>query len=306
MIGHSGFGLAFTADGDVTPPQRPTHARRSTPPALAAAPYLLPAGLLLAVLVAASLLALRVSFGEKGAEWTAWSLESYARLGDRLYLGSILLTFRLALVSTAIVVVTAIPVASVLARTTSRAWRRILLTLILLPLLVNLLIQSYGWLILLAPNGVVNNWLRDAGIVTRPVLFLFSESGVLLGLVQTAFPFAVLPIASAMRAIPRSMYEAAEILGAPAWQRFIRITLPMCLPGLISASLLVFAYNASSFVVPFLLGGRRVSMLAVLIRDQIGPLLNWPLACASAAILIAATLVTLTVYQRLLKRNTAR
>lgn len=302
MIGHSAFGFVLSADGKLLPPQAP-RPRRHGHGALQAVAYLLPAGLLLAVLAVASLLVLRLSFAEKGAEWTTWTAGSYVQLGDRLYLGSILLTFRLALVSTLIVTLAAIPVAGILARATSAMARRILLTLILLPLLVNLLVQSYGWLIILAPNGIVNGWLRDAGLIDRPVMFLFSETGVLLGLVQTSFPFAVLPIASAMRAIPHSLYEASEILGAGPWQRFIRITLPLCLPGLISASLLVFAYNASSFVIPFLLGGRRVSMLAVLIRDQIGPLLNWPLASASAVVLIGATLLTLLVYQRLLGRR---
>lgn len=302
MIGNSAFGLALSTDGRLLPP-RPPRPRKHGDSILHAVAYLLPAGMLLAVLAVSSLLVLRLSFGEKGAEWTAWTTGSYVQLADRLYLGSILLTFRLALVSTLIVALAAMPVAGVLARATSAMARRILLTLILLPLLVNLLVQSYGWLIILAPNGIVNGWLRDAGLIDRPVMFLFSETGVLLGLVQTSFPFAVLPIASAMRAIPQSFYEASEILGAGRWQRFIRITLPLCLPGVISASLLVFAYNASSFVIPFLLGGRRVSMLAVLIRDQIGPLLNWPLASASAVVLIGATLLTLLVYQRLLGRR---
>ncbi|NIR28205.1 MAG: ABC transporter permease [Gammaproteobacteria bacterium] len=240
---------------------------------------------------------LRLSFGLKGAEWDVWTLQNYADLVQSLYLRSILLTFKLAFLSTIIVVALSIPIALVMARTPSPGLRRFILFVLLLPLLVNLLLQSYGWLVLLAPDGLLNRGLQAIGLTDRPILLLFNQTGVLIGLVQTTFPLAALPIAGTLRNIPYSLEEAATTLGAGRIRIFAEILLPLMLPGILAASILVFAYNASSFVIPFLLGGRRVSMLAVLIRDQMGPLLNWPFGAANATVLVVLTLIALAVYQ---------
>lgn len=265
--------------------------------------YLAPAGVFLALLVAGSLVILRISFAEKGAEWSSFSLTAYEGVFSSLYLRSILLTFRLSLVCTIITIVLAYPVAMFMAGVRSPSLRRLLLLCLLLPLLMNLVLQSYGWLVLLAPDGLLNRGLTGFGLTEAPILFLFNERGVGLGMVQTAFPLAVLPLASALARIPRSVQEAAALLGANRLRVIWEIVLPLSAPGLIAASLLVFAFNVSAFVIPFLLGGRRVSMLAVLIRDQMGPLLDWPLGAANAVILIVVTLAVLAVHQRVTRRR---
>jgi putative spermidine/putrescine transport system permease protein len=274
------------------------------PPALPRVPpWLLLAPILafLAVLVAAAIAVLRMSFGVPGNEWHAFTLQNYVDLGDAYFLHSLWLTLKLAFQSMLCAVVLAIPVALALARTQSRFWRRLLLAGVLLPLLVNLLLQGYGWLVMLGPAGLVNHALLAAGIVQRPVQWLYRENGVLLGLIQTAFPLAVLPISSAMRAISHSYEEASATLGATRWQTLRHVVLPLAMPGIVSGALLVFAYNASAFAVPLLLGGRRVPMLAVLVHDQVAPLLNWPAASASGVVLMAATLVVIALSQRLVR-----
>ncbi|CAH2898548.1 MAG: ABC-type spermidine/putrescine transport system, permease component I [uncultured Paraburkholderia sp.] len=177
---------------------------------------------------------------------------------------SLWLTLKLAFESMICALVLAIPVALAMARTRSRLARRLVLAGVLLPLLVNLLLQGYGWLIILGPAGLLNHALFASGLLHRPLMWLYRENGVLLGLIQTAFPLAVLPLASAMRAISTSYEEAAATLGATRWQTLRHILLPLALPGLVSGALLVFAYNASAFAVPLLLGGRRVLMIATL------------------------------------------
>ncbi len=169
--------------------------------------------LFLGVLIAASLLVLRMSVGTKGAEWTGFSLASYAQLLEPYYLKSLMLTLRLALISAVIAVILAIPVAYTMSRLTSPFVRRIFLAAVLLPLLVNLLLQSYGWLVILGPGGMLNQALMGLGLIKRPIMLLYNQNGVLMGLVQTAFPLAVLPIASAMRGVARSYEEAAATLG---------------------------------------------------------------------------------------------
>ncbi|MGF6960204.1 putative spermidine/putrescine transport system permease protein [Paraburkholderia youngii] len=217
-----------------------------------ARPWLLLAPILvfLAILGAAALVVLRMSFGTSGNEWRSFTLQNYADLLDGYFLKSLWLTLRLAFQSMLCAVVLAIPVALAMARTTSRLARRLLLAGVLLPLLVNLLLQGYGWLVILGPAGLLNHALLASGLVERPVMWLYREHGVLLGLIQTAFPLAVLPLSSAMRAVSISYEEAAATLGATRWQTLRHVLLPLAMPGLVSGALLVFAYNASAFAVP--------------------------------------------------------
>ncbi|MDR6448372.1 ABC transporter permease [Paraburkholderia sp. 22099] len=283
----------------VAPDQPAASALDKARPWLLLAPILL----FLAVLGAAALVVLRMSFGTQGNEWRGFTLQNYADLLDGYFLKSLWLTLKLAFQSMICAVVLAIPVALAMARTQSRLARRLLLAGVLLPLLVNLLLQGYGWLIILGPAGLLNHALLGSGLVQRPVMWLYREHGVLLGLIQTAFPLAVLPLSSAMRAVSRSYEEAAATLGATRWQTLRHILLPLALPGLVSGALLVFAYNASAFAVPLLLGGRRVPMLAVLVHDQVAPLLNWPAASASGVVLMLATLTVMALSQRLVRRT---
>ena len=272
-------------------------ARRLAPWAL-----LVPSGLFLGLMVAASLMMLRISFGAKNAEFDVWILGNYVKLTDTLYWKSILVTLKLAFFSAVLVVVLGFPIAMFMARVRTEALRRIVLFAILLPLLMNLLLQSFGWLVLLAPTGLFNQILRSLGIADGPVLLIFNQTGVLLALVQTAIPLAVLPMAGAIRMIPESVEEAAATLGANRLQVLWHVVLPLSLPGIIAASLLVFAFNASAFVVPLLLGGLRVWMVALLIRDLMGPQLNWPLGAAAAMVLVVLTLGVLAFYQKLMAR----
>ncbi|RQR64084.1 ABC transporter permease [Burkholderia sp. Bp9015] len=282
----------------------PAGAGSDAGPALAGVPpWLLLAPILafLAVLAAATLTVLRMSVGVSGDEWQTFTLQNYADLADPYFTKSLWLTLRLAFQSMVCAVLLAIPVALAMARTESRLARRLMLAGVLLPLLVNLLLQGYGWLVMLGPAGLLNRALLASGVVDRPLQLLYREHGVLLGLIQTAFPLAVLPLSSALRAVSRAYDEAAATLGASRWQTLRHVTLPLAMPGLVAGALLVFAYNASAFAVPLLLGGRRVPMLAVLVHDQVAPLLNWPAASASGVVLMAATLVVMAVSQRLVR-----
>ncbi|AXF16694.1 ABC transporter permease [Paraburkholderia caledonica] len=291
---------ALNAKPDAAGPDAPAaSATQKARPWLLLAPILL----FLAVLGAAALVVLRMSFGTQGNEWHGFTLQNYADLLDGYFMRSLWLTLKLAFQSMICAVLLAIPVALAMARTKSRLARRLLLAGVLLPLLVNLLLQGYGWLIILGPAGLLNHALLGSGLMHRPLMWLYRENGVLLGLIQTAFPLAVLPLSSAMRAVSSSFEEAAATLGATRWQTLRHVLLPLAMPGLVSGALLVFAYNASAFAVPLLLGGRRVPMLAVLVHDQVAPLLNWPAASASGVVLMIATLAVMALSQRLVRRT---
>jgi putative spermidine/putrescine transport system permease protein len=246
--------------------------------------------LLLPFLLAVALI-IRFSFSAEAQVIQGFTLSHYEALLDPFFLRSLTLTLRLAAVSTVICLVLGVPVALLLAAVTSPWKRRAITSLVLLPMILNLLIQSYGWIMVLGPAGIVNGLLIKSGLIDTPVQMLFNEVGVLIGLVQTALPLAVFPILGAMRAIAKEYLEAADSLGARPWRSFFDITLPLLKSGLIGAASIVFAFNASAFAVPLLLGGRRVQMLGVAIRDMISPLFDWAGAAAAGVSLIAITVL---------------
>jgi putative spermidine/putrescine transport system permease protein len=253
----------------------------------------LPAVALLLPFLAAVLFVLRYSVSAEGQAISGWSLAHYAALFEPFFLRSVGLTLKLAALSTFICMGLAVPIAMLMAALAQPVWRRVITSLVLLPMILNLLIQSYGWMMVLGPTGVLNGLLMKAGLVDQPVQMLFNEVGVLIGLVQTALPLAVFPVLGAMRVISQEYIEAAGSLGATPWRSFFDVTLPLLKPGLISAASIVFAYNASAFAVPLLLGGRKVQMMGVAIRDMISPMFDWAGAAAAGVALIAITLLTM-------------
>lgn len=255
----------------------------------------LPAFVLLLPFLMAVLFVLRFSFSSESQAISGFTLARYGALFDPFFLRSVLLTMKLAAVSTVICLVLAVPIAMLMAAVTNPWWRRVITSLILLPMILNLLIQSYGWIMVPGPKGVANGLLQQAGLTDQPIQMLFNEFGVLVGLVQTALPMAVFPVLSAMRAISSEYLEVADSLGATPWCSFFNITLPLLKPGLIGSASIVFAFNASAFAVPLLLGGRKVQMMGVAIRDMISPLFDWAGAAAAGVSLIFITLVIMGV-----------
>ena len=273
-----------------------------------AAPWLLlaPSGLFIGLLVLCALAMLRLSFGTKTGEWTDWTLANYVALDQRYYLSSLWMTLRLAFESAVGTVILAFPVALFMTRTPSPLLRRLVLLGILVPMLMSVLLQSYGWIVLLGPGGLVNRILIALHLTTRPVAFMFNETGVLLGLIQTCSPLAVLPIASVLENLPRSLEEAAAVLGAPRWRVYAHVILPLAAPGFLAAFILVFGFNTGAFVVPLLLGGLRITTMAVLIQDQMGPMLNWPMGAAASVVLVALALSAQALFMGWPRRSTRK
>ncbi|RJE78953.1 ABC transporter permease [Paracoccus sp. JM45] len=267
--------------------------------------FSLPALLAITPFLGACFYIFRFSISAETGTIQGFSIRPYLDLMTPFFGRSVWLTVKLAFIATLIAMVLAVPLAFVLTSLRSPLARRCLTVTILLPLILNLLVQAYGWILLLGPSGVLNTTLRGLGIIDRPLFLLFNETGVLLGLVQTSLPLAVFPIVSSVRGLSQEHLEAASSLGASQWQTLRDITLPLLRPGLLGAASIVFAFNASAFAVPLLLGGRRVQMLGVAIRDMISPLFNWSGAAAAGMILIGITLFVL-VFTSWLVRITSR
>lgn len=162
-------------------------------------------------------------------------------------------------------------------------------------------VKLYGWIVILASNGLINNAILSLGLTKKPVPLLFDFNGVVITLIQASIPLMAFFIYSVVSNINRSMEEAAQNLGASELQTFLRITLPLSLPGLAGASLLTFAIAATVFVEPILIGGGRVITLSVLVYTRFIDILDWPLGSAIAFILLAISLVIIFAYLRLLR-----
>jgi len=255
--------------------------------------FSLPALIAILPFLGACFFIFRFSISGEPSRIEGFSIQPYLDLMTPYFGRSVWLTLRLAFIATLLAMVMAVPLAFLLTNLRSRFARRSLTIVILLPLILNLLVQAYGWILLLGPSGVLNSTLRSLGIIERPIFLLFNETGVLLGLVQTSLPLAVFPIVSSVRGISREHLEAASSLGASHWRTFFDVTVPLLRPGLFGAASIVFAFNASAFAIPLLLGGRRVQMMGIAIRDMISPLFNWSGAAAAGMILIFVTLIVL-------------
>src|SRR5262249_19355629 len=154
---------------------------------------------------------------------------------------------------------------------------------VLSPLLTGVVIRCFGWIVLLATQGLVNDALRAIGV--GPIPFLYRPIGVIVALVHVFLPFMILPIMNAIEAVDPRLEEAACMLGASRTTVFRRITLPLSMPGIQSGVILVFVLAASAYVIPMLIGGGRVpTMVTVIVQQLLGGFL-WPFGAALAVVL---------------------
>ncbi len=223
------------------------------------------------------------------------TVANYARLWDPYYATLFLRTVRMALITTVICALLGYPVAYVLARARPTAMA-IGLFLLVVPLMVSTVIRVFGWIVILGRNGLLNAVLAPLGV--GDLRLLYTETAVVIGLVNIFLPFMVLPLMAAIERIPPSLEEAATNLGAGWLQTFRRVVLPMSAPGLVSGALLVYSVSLSAFVTPVLMGGARMRVIGSQIYDEVLVSFNWPGASALALVAIAVTLVLVYVALR--------
>ncbi len=228
------------------------------------------------------------------------TLANYLRfLGDPFYLGTLRATLVLGISVAVLATLLGYPVAYGLARSRHR-WKASLRLLVVAPLLVSVVIRTYGWIVLLANNGAVNNALLALGLSREPVKFMFTHTGVTIGLVHFALPVAILSLVGVIETVDRSLEEAARGLGASPLQTFLRVTLPLTLPGIVAGSMLVFSSAVAAFVIPALMGGPSLIVLPTLIYQQMTETLEWGFGASVATILLIVSIGLFLVYQRLL------
>lgn len=188
---------------------------------------------------------------------------------------------------TAATVALAYPIAYFIAFRTHK--KTLWLLLITIPFWSSYLLRVFSWKLILGFNGVMNSALISMGLITEPLTFLlYNEFAVVLTLAHAWAPFAILPIYVSLQKIDRSLLEAATDLGLTKLERFIRVTLPLTVPGIIAASLIIFIPTVGDYVTPSLVGGSQGKMVANLIQVQFGPANNWPLGATLSLVAMAS------------------
>jgi putative spermidine/putrescine transport system permease protein len=195
----------------------------------------------------------------------------------------------------------AYPIALFLHRV-SPVWRNFLFVVTVSPLLVSSVVRTYGWMVLLGDQGLVNGALMNLGIISSPIRLVNNTLGVFIGMVEILIPYMALSLIAGFGRLNASLEEAAASLGANAFTRFRRIILPLTLPGIALGCLLCFVLAISSFITPKLLGGGRVFLLATEIYDQAVIQLEWPRAAATSVIVLIIFGLALMVYSRIARR----
>ncbi|MGB3147923.1 MAG: ABC transporter permease [Paracoccaceae bacterium] len=228
-------------------------------------------------------------------------LANYAKLftSDSL-VRIIVTTLRICIITTALSVLLGYSIAYAMTHVADRK-RNLMLSLLLVSFWISVLVRTFSWLMLLGSNGLVNNGLEAAGLISEPIAFMRNELGVLIGMVHYMVPYAVLPILASMQTMDKRVLSASRSLGATGGQTFWRIYLPLTKPGLVAAALLVFILCLGFYVTPAVLGGGKVLMVAEYISVQILVTLRWGTAAMLAALLLFGVLALLFLMSRFMK-----
>lgn len=239
------------------------------------------------------------------------TLENYRDALDPLYLGLFWRSFWIAALATLICLVISFPVALAISFTDAR-WKPLLLLLVILPFWTNLLIRTYAMIAVLRSRGYVNYgleylWLGAKAFLAPfgleglmgeryvPLELLYNNTAVVFGVVYVYLPFMVLPLYATLERLDRSLIEASLDLGASQWRTFLRITVPLARPGIVSGIILVFIPALGTFLIPDLLGGPSSELIGNIIERQFQSANNWPLGAAMSFILMYITFIILAL-----------
>lgn len=217
---------------------------------------------------------------------------------DPDFLKTLWTSLGIAFITTIICILLGYPVAYIISKSKHSGLYVILVTL---PMWINMLVRAYAWIGILSDNGLVNNILGFFGI--EPMQLLYTNFAVVLGMVYNFLPFMILQIQSALAKMDGALLEAANDLGANAIQQFLKVTLPLSLPGVVSGITLVFLPSVSSFVIPKLLGGGGFMLIGNVIENQFITVGEWNFGSAISMVMAAIIMVSMYVTRRLDKSN---
>jgi putrescine transport system permease protein len=237
------------------------------------------------------------------AAFAALSLDNFRLLlSDDLYILSYLRSLMVALVSTAILLAIGYPIAYGMARL-PRGWQGVAMMLVIVPFWTSFLIRIYAWINILQHDGLLNKVLLALHIVSTPVVWLSTDTAMYIGIVYSYLPFMILPLYATLAKMEPALLEAAADLGSSPRQAFWLVTFPLSLPGVGAGVLLCFIPIVGEFVIPDLLAGSNAMMIGQTLWLEFFTNKDWPVASATAMVLLALLLVPLLIYDRLQRRQ---
>ncbi|HCR70778.1 MAG TPA: spermidine/putrescine ABC transporter permease [Anaerolineae bacterium] len=269
------------------------------------------------------LIVMFISFVERGRAGgiqipPVYTLENYSQLFNAcvsefagpecdpfLYIGIFGNSVRIALIVTFWCIILGYPLSYFISKQ-KPVWRDALMILVIIPFWTNFLVRTYALKQVLAAEGLLNSFLMGIGIIGQPLDLLFNEFAVVVGLIYGYLPFAVLPMYASIEKFDHSLMEAASDLGAPPQRAFWRVMLPMTLPGIFAALVLVFVPVVGAFITPDIMGGGKVEMIGTLINRQFGVARNWPFGSSMSLILMLLVLIGVIFYFRSSTEETRR
>ncbi len=233
----------------------------------------------------------------------ALTLENYILFfTDLYYTEALYRTLRVAAIVTVCCLVLAVPLAYRLARTQSR-FKNILLILLVLPLFVGNAVRAAGWMTVFGNKGFLNATLQSVGLTSEPIVFMYTEFAVIVGILAVNLPYVVLTLQSVIEGIDRAVEEAAFNLGAGPISMARRVLLPLALPGLAAGAIFCFILSMNAYATPVLLGGPQFVMMGPLVYVQFAVKSNWPFGAAVSLILMMTTLILTATANILVQRR---
>lgn len=208
---------------------------------------------------------------------------------DPFYLNILWTTVRVSLISTLISLLLGYPAAYFIARTRSKL-KNVMMIVILFPFLVSAVVRSYGWMVILGTNGILNQFLQGIGLLSQPLKILNTEAAVVIGMIHLLIPYMILSLVGVLQSIDPNVEYAAYSLGASPAKTFTKVVFPLSMPGIISGCVLVFTMSMTSYVTPKLLGGSKFRMMATMVVQEINVNFNWGAASAISYILLLTIL----------------
>lgn len=234
-----------------------------------------------------------------------FSLESYKKLFDIVYLSVFLDSLKLAIITTLVTLVLAYPFSFVIA-TSPKKYRFILLLLVIIPFWTSSLVRTYALIAILKTKGLLNALLLSIGLINEPLDIMYTQTAVFVGMVYTLLPFMILPLYASLEKIDFRLVEAAKDLGASKFHIFKSIIIPLSMPGIIAGSTLVLLPALGMFFIPDILGGAKELILGSFIRNQFLLFRDWPFGSAASVVLLLIMFVMLALLAKAQKANSKK
>lgn len=247
------------------------------------------------------LIVLVVSFSRRsllGVVEYDFNLDNYRRVfSDPIYLRILWRSIWLAIINTVLCLLVGYPFAFYIARQ-NPARQRVLIFLVMVPFWTNFLIRTYALIFIVRDTGLINNWLIGLGVIEEQLKIMFTQTGVMLGMLYGYLPFSVLPLYASIEQLDFNYVQAAQDLGANGVKVFTRVILPLTMPGVVAASIITFIPTLGAYVTPDLMGGGNTFLIGNLLQQQFMTVRDWPFGSALGFILMIMVLAATMIYFR--------